>query len=230
MRDTIYTIPISEVFDPKQGCPICRMRDMLEERAVEYIMGAAMMEPDVRQETNKVGFCTEHFRMMLPRKNRLSIALMLQSHLDFIRTEIVDAKAPMIGKDRRMTRAKEIDNGCFVCGRIHQSMERMLDNMMKVWEREESFRQLFDEQEYICFPHYVELMEVAQAKLSKKLFPAFSESLGRLTLNRLMEMKAGIDEFCNLFDYRSAHSGAVSDEVKLSLEHSVQFLTGRSME
>ena len=28
MRDSIYTIPISEVFEPKCGCPICRMRDM----------------------------------------------------------------------------------------------------------------------------------------------------------------------------------------------------------
>ena len=27
MRDSIYTIPISEVFEPKCGCPICRMRD-----------------------------------------------------------------------------------------------------------------------------------------------------------------------------------------------------------
>ena len=52
MRDSILTIPISEVFEPKCGCPICLMRDMLEKRSVEYIMGSAMMEPDVRSETN----------------------------------------------------------------------------------------------------------------------------------------------------------------------------------
>ena len=53
MKDTIYTIPVSEVFEPKEGCPLCRMRDTLEERCLEYIMGAAMMEPDVRQDTNR---------------------------------------------------------------------------------------------------------------------------------------------------------------------------------
>ena len=61
MQDSIYTIPVSEVFDPKCGCPICAMRNMLENRCIEYIMGAAMMEPDVRIETNKTGFCKEHF-------------------------------------------------------------------------------------------------------------------------------------------------------------------------
>ena len=36
-------IPISEVFEPRDGCPICRMRDMLEDRMATYITGAAMM-------------------------------------------------------------------------------------------------------------------------------------------------------------------------------------------
>ena len=64
MRESILTIPISEIFEPKCGCPICRMREMLETRTVEYIMGAAMMEPDVRIETNRLGFCREHYEKM----------------------------------------------------------------------------------------------------------------------------------------------------------------------
>lgn len=38
MREDICTIPVSEVFEPKDGCPICRMRDTVETRMVEYIM------------------------------------------------------------------------------------------------------------------------------------------------------------------------------------------------
>lgn len=45
MRDDITSIPISEVFEPRDGCPICRLRNTLEDRVVEYITGAAMMEP-----------------------------------------------------------------------------------------------------------------------------------------------------------------------------------------
>ena len=91
MKEAIYTIPISEVFEPKDGCPLCRLRDILEQRCLEYIMGAAMMEPDIRVETNRLGFCKDHYFMMLGRKNRLSIALMLQSHLDGLLGEVAKA-------------------------------------------------------------------------------------------------------------------------------------------
>ena len=55
MRQDICTIPVSEVFEPKDGCPLCRLRDVLEQRMTEYITGSAMMEPDVRIDTNQIG-------------------------------------------------------------------------------------------------------------------------------------------------------------------------------
>lgn len=67
MREDICSIPISEIFEPKDGCPFCRMRDMLEDRMATYITGAAMMEPDVRVETNRLGFCHQHFEQILQR-------------------------------------------------------------------------------------------------------------------------------------------------------------------
>ena len=36
MRDDICTIPVSEVFEVNDGCPICRMRDIIEERIIEW--------------------------------------------------------------------------------------------------------------------------------------------------------------------------------------------------
>ena len=39
MREDICSIPISELFEPKKGCPICRMEKMLEERLADYITG-----------------------------------------------------------------------------------------------------------------------------------------------------------------------------------------------
>ena len=71
MRYDITNIPVTEVFEEGDGCPICRLRNTLEERAVEYITGAAMMEPDIRIETNKKGFCLTHYRQILGQRNRL---------------------------------------------------------------------------------------------------------------------------------------------------------------
>ena len=56
MRESIVTIPLTEVLEPRDGCPVCRLRDMLEKRVVDYITGSALMEPDVRERTNREGF------------------------------------------------------------------------------------------------------------------------------------------------------------------------------
>ena len=84
MRDDICTIPVSEGFEEKDGCPLCRMRAIAEKRVIDYIMGAAMMEPDVRLNTNELGFCRDHFDQMTKAGNRLSLALILDSHLQEI--------------------------------------------------------------------------------------------------------------------------------------------------
>ena len=80
MREDICTIPISEAFEETEGCPVCRMRRTVETRIVEYIMGAAMMEPDIREETNRMGFCERHLLKMCKSRGRLQLALMLSTH------------------------------------------------------------------------------------------------------------------------------------------------------
>ena len=65
MKETIYTIPINEAFEKRCGCPLCTLRRKLEHDSLDYILGAAMMEPDVRTETNKSGFCAQHYSVMI---------------------------------------------------------------------------------------------------------------------------------------------------------------------
>ena len=47
MKDRIYTIPVNEAFDKHSECPLCTLAKKLEDEAVEYAIGAAMMEPDI---------------------------------------------------------------------------------------------------------------------------------------------------------------------------------------
>ena len=47
MKENICTIPVNEVFEVHDGCPICRMRDLIEAKYIDYITGPAMMEPDI---------------------------------------------------------------------------------------------------------------------------------------------------------------------------------------
>ena len=64
MKQTICTIPVTDVFIEKDGCPFCRLEKKLEESYARYITGDAKMEPTVRIETNKTGFCKHHLQLM----------------------------------------------------------------------------------------------------------------------------------------------------------------------
>ena len=46
MKEKIYTIPVTEAFQQDCECPLCLMEEKLEEEALEYTLGASMMEPD----------------------------------------------------------------------------------------------------------------------------------------------------------------------------------------
>ena len=104
MREDITSLPVSEVFEPRDGCPVCRMRDMLEQRITDYITGAAMMEPDVRIETNEQGFCFPHYQMLLKKRNRLGVALMLESRLEEVEKQVYDAAASPFGFNAKKQR------------------------------------------------------------------------------------------------------------------------------
>lgn len=172
MREDICSIPISEIFEPKDGCPFCRMRDMLEDRMATYITGAAMMEPDVRVETNRLGFCHQHFEQILQRGSRLSVALILESLLDEAGKDILpedDKLAPkkiLAAADRRA-------HSCFVCENVEKNMQHLSATVIKLWQSEPEFRTLYSEQTHICLPHYSFILAAAQ-KMPRKNFQPFA--------------------------------------------------------
>lgn len=228
MREDITSIPVSEVFEPKDGCPICRMRDMLEARVVEYITGAAMMEPDVRIETNKQGFCHTHFQMMLKKRNRLGVALILESHLEEVEKQIFHG-APLIGKSSKnqAKAAGQASTSCFVCRQVNWAMERMLATVCRLWENERDFRQLFEAQNALCLPHFSLLSEAAAANMNKKNVPDFTKAAAALCRGYLTSLREDVSHFCKMFDYRNSGEDADWGNSRDSIERAVWWLTSR---
>lgn len=228
MRDSIYTIPISEVFEPKCGCPICRMRDTLEQRCVEYIMGAAMMEPDVRIETNRLGFCPEHFERMLHQKNRLSLALMLESHLKHLReTGYQEILQKAAAKPKKRSEIKNVTDTCFVCSQVERVLATMLATVVHQWLKDEAFKTLFSEQEFICLPHAQLLLEAGHDNLPKKLYPVFSQMVVGLLDRHLAQVGEDVSHFCKMFDYRNASPDADWGNSRDSIERAILLLSTR---
>ncbi len=225
MKDSIYTIPLSEVFEPKDGCPICRLRNMLEERCLEYIMGAAMMEPDIRIQTNQAGFCHPHFERMLKAKNRLSLALMLESRLAYVAEHELSAQPEKPGLFRKKTASQPAQKqNCFVCGEVERVLERMLHTLLHTWEKDESFRSLYQEQPFICLEHCRRLTALAPSVLGKNA-PAFVEQTQQITRQYLEELQKDVTHFCRMYDYRS--KGKDWGNSRDAIERSIVFLTTR---
>ena len=91
--EQIYTIPVNEAFEKVQEegfctCPFCLMYNRLEDNELDLILGASMMEPDVRLKTNELGFCPDHMSLLFERGKRLPLALMLESHLDSLSKDL----------------------------------------------------------------------------------------------------------------------------------------------
>ena len=59
MKEKLYTIPINDAFAMDSECPICAMKTILENNAVEFTMGPSYMEDDIRMEVNKKERCGE---------------------------------------------------------------------------------------------------------------------------------------------------------------------------
>lgn len=226
MRDSILTIPISEILEPKDGCPICRMRDMLEQRTVEYIMGAAMMEPDVRIETNRAGFCHIHFRQMMKQKNRLSLALMLQTHLASVDEQLFSRKKLFEPKNARKQKLSQINESCFVCEKVDWGMERLMRTFFEMYSHDD-IKKLLSEQEYICLPHYDLLQSLAPVYLQKGELDSFVKQVSALTEKYIASLYEDVSHYCNMYDYRNTGKDADWGNSKDSIERAIKFLVSR---
>jgi hypothetical protein len=225
MLEKNYTIPINEEFDKFDACPVCRLHASFERQSLEYIMGAAMMEPDVRIETNKSGFCTRHYHEMLSMRNKLSLALMLETHLK----EIKGLLDEISGGVKNQTRAAAqklagMADDCFLCRRIASTLEKYCSNIVFLWKTEPEFREKLLKQPQFCFAHTAALLKSGLENLPAKQFSGFAADIGSVAEKALGISSDEVSRFCKSFDYR--YSGEDLGEAKSACEHAVDWLTG----
>ena len=208
--EQIYTIPVNEAFeasaaDASCGCAFCALYRKLEENELDLILGASMMEPDVRIKTNREGFCKTHYDMMFVRKNRLGMALTLESHLDELRREITDNPLASLtggaGK-KAERRIGDLESSCYVCGRIEFNFSRMIETAVMLWEKDPDFRTKLRAQPMFCLPHYRRVLEVGAKRFRKKELSEFVSAVSKVTETYFDTLREDVSWFCKKFDYR----------------------------
>ncbi|MBO5852912.1 MAG: hypothetical protein J6Q74_03785 [Clostridia bacterium] len=219
--EKIYTIPVNEAFDAcaednAKGCPFCEMYRALQEKELEIILGASMMEPDIRIKTNEMGFCDKHYFMMLKRKNRLSLALMLESHLAEVKKE-----ADGIGAVKKIGK---INDSCYVCSRINSNFDKMFETAAWLYDADRAFKEKIEKQSYFCMPHYHKFLTVCKNALNKRKYADFENLVKNINMNYLESLQEDVSWFCKKFDYR--YKEEPWGNAKDAPERAIKFLTG----
>ena len=225
--EQIYTIPVNEAFeasaaDKSCGCPFCALYNKLENDELDLILGASMMEPDVRIKTNKKGFCRTHYDMMFVRKNRLGMALTLESHLDELKKELRDGGLGGGMGNKPIKRIGELEQSCYVCDRIDFNFEHMVETAVLLWSTDENFPAKLKAQPYFCLPHYKKFLQYGQSRLQKKKLQEFAKQVEEIQEKYLEELKDDVSWFCKKFDYRYDEEPWYNS--KDSVERSIKFL------
>jgi len=229
----IFSIPVLEAFeaceaDGSIGCPYCKIYRELQSNELDIILGASMMEPDIRIKTNELGFCNPHYFMMLTRRRMLGMGLILESHLAEVRTRI--SKKSLLGApgSASLPEISRLNRSCYVCERINKNMDAVISTTVYLYEKDENdFRKKFKSPDYICLPHYSALMEYASKKMDKKLFREFYSVAEEIEEKYAQTLSGDVSWFCKKFDYRYDEEPWYNS--KDSVQRSIKFLTG-SME
>ena len=224
--ETIYTIPVNEAFeasaeDHSCGCPFCTLYNKLEDDELELILGASMMEPDVRIQTNKQGFCRTHYDMMFTRKNRLGMALTLESHLTELADDIKNKPLSKPG-ERALKRISALEDNCYVCKRIEFNFAHMIETAVILWDSDEDFAPKLKAQPYFCLPHYRRFLDYASKRLGKKQFAEFEKVVSEIQNSYIKELNEDVSWFCKKFDYR--YDSEPWYNSKDSVERAMKFL------
>ena len=224
--EQIYTIPVNEAFeasrdDPSCGCPMCAIYRKLEENELDLILGASMMEPDVRIKTNEQGFCRLHYDLMFVRKNRLGMALTLESHLKELQEDIKEGTFGTPGT-KPLKRITELESSCYVCKRAAFHFEHMAETVVFLWDSDEDFGPKLRAQPYFCIPHYKKLLEYGQKRLGKKKLTQFTAEVGKVVNDYMTTLTEDVSWFCKKFDYRYDQEPWYNS--KDSVERAIKFL------
>ncbi len=231
MPEKIFTIPLNEAFDRMEGCPLCSLRDRLEEQTLESALGAAMMEPSVRIEMNKEGFCHPHLSAMYRKKNKLALGLILESHLDelgaLLETPVSGGKKGLFSKKPEGEGAAETltgqINSCYVCRRIKSTERRYASNAAWLWESDPAFREKLRKQPCFCLSHTALLLRAGKQELKEKDYQSLYAALTNVTKTALAALRQDVTAFTVSFDHRNADK-PLSEAERTSLERAVTML------
>ena len=113
MKEQLYTIPLNDAINANDECPFCFIERNVEQDLLDFVLGSgsSYMESDIREATDKAGFCRSHFKKMFDYGNTLGNGWILKTHFLHMNKQMHDQfrsfvpqKTPLMGKLKKKCR------------------------------------------------------------------------------------------------------------------------------
>ena len=219
MKEKLYTIELHDALTSGDECPFCWLERKLEQEAIEFVLGSSYMESDIRDRTDRAGFCRRHTKAMFDYGNNLGNAWIFKTRLTWLRRELekrMDEFTPqpvtIFGKlrkkeDQECTLSgwiRQEESHCYICGRVEETYERVLDTFIHQVKHEKDFLKLAEDSRGFCIHHFADLVQVCDRDLKAgEKEQVFSVLFGQMK-RELSRMQEDIDWLIEKYDYRNA--------------------------
>ena len=222
MKEKLYTIPLNDAMNENDECPFCFLERALFQKTMDFVLGdsSSYMESDMRDKTDKAGFCRVHTKMMFDYGNSLGNGLILQTHLAKVQEELhqqmkaytpsgkgglfkkitakkTDGENPVAGWARKR------DQSCFICDTLAEEFACYVSTFFFMYKKDEAFRTKAKECTGFCIPQFGVLMGEAEKELSGSQLTDFVTSMDRLMEENLQRIQEELTWFVDKFDYRN---------------------------
>ena len=215
-------------------CPLCDLEEGAESTYLKSFQHSRVMEPNVRVQTNRMGFCPAHFRKLYDGENKLGLGLVVHTHLRHILPQISSAlDAVATAADGR--RAKEhlpaaaapiaaVLDSCFICGLLHADTERYAFTVLYLLAKDPEFLGVFRGSRGFCIPHFMVMLNAASSSLRADQVKGWLAETIPLMKGSLERLEEELQAFTQLHQAGNASPG--TDAERTALGRTLQKLAG----
>ncbi len=242
MKERLYNIPINDAVNAGSECPLCYIERSIEQDMMDFVLGSgsSYMESDVRDKTDRAGFCREHFKKMYDYGNTLGNAWIMKTHMKRMIDEsnkAFDAYSPKaygvtsILKKSEAKGANSVtdwvrsrQNSCYICDGFKEHYDRYLKTFFDMYASDEDFKSRVLKGRGFCLPHFADMLEYAGAHLKESRQKEFADEMIPIMKAEMEKLYGDVSWLIEKFDYRN--KDADWGDSKEALQNCMQRLKG----
>lgn len=220
MKEELYTIPLNDAMNADDECPFCFIERNVEQDLLDFVLGSgsSYMESDMREQTDRTGFCRDHFKKMFDYGNTLGNAWILKTHYARMIQELQgQIKSFQPGKSSLKNKlmkhpqrhnplsiwVAEKESSCYICKSYADTYDRYLDTFFFMYKKDPEFREKVRNSKGFCLHHFGDICEAADSRLHDKDKADFYGMLLPLMEQNLSRLGEDVSWMVEKFDYRN---------------------------